>query len=147
MTVKWIHLIVLGTVSLAALSLLAMHGAAAEPARVNVFVNGVDGYNIYRIPSLICTPKGTLLAFCEARSGNDQSPTDMVLKRSLDGGKTWLPMQVIVKAVPEAVMDPTAVIERTTGKVILIYDRWRKIPKGEKLGKHKSNNRRNKCIL
>ncbi|MEA1949865.1 MAG: sialidase family protein, partial [Planctomycetota bacterium] len=31
----------------------------------------------------------------------------------------------------------TAVIERTTGKVILIYDRWPIIPRGEKLGKHK----------
>ena len=104
---------------------------AAEPQTVDVFVNGTDGYPIYRIPSLIRAPKGTLLAFCEARAGDDQFPTDMVLRRSLDGGKTWLPMQVIVKAVPEAAMDPTAVIDRATGAVVLVYDRWPERPKGE----------------
>ncbi|MBN2291790.1 MAG: exo-alpha-sialidase [Pirellulales bacterium] len=131
-----IRRVVLETVFLVALSMLTMPGVGAEPVRVDVFVNG-DGYNAYRIPSLICTPKGTLLAFCEGRRGGDQSPTDMVLKRSLDGGKTWLPMQVIVKALPEAVMDPTAVIERTSGKVILVYDRWPEMPKGKKLGEFK----------
>ena len=71
-----------------------------EPPQVDVFINGVGGYPVYRIPSLICTPKGTLLAFCEGRSAGDQSPTDIVLRRSGDGGKTWQPMQVIVKAAP-----------------------------------------------
>ena len=107
---------------------------AAEPQVVNVFANGVGGYPVYRIPSLICTPKGTLLAFCEARTGNDQSPTDMVLRRSLDGGKTWGPLQVIVKAAPEAAMDPTPVVDRETGEVLLIYDRWPKMPEGHAAG-------------
>jgi sialidase-1 len=107
---------------------------AAEPQMVEVFANGVGGYPVYRIPSLICTPHGSLLAFCEARSGGDQSPTDMVLRRSLDRGKTWLPMQVIVKAVPEAVMDPTPVVDRATGAVLLVYDRWPIMPKGRELG-------------
>ncbi len=136
MKVTRVNLLTMGTVTLVALSLVATRGAAAEPEKVDVFVNG-DGYRHYRIPSLICTPKGTLLAFCEGRSGNDQSATDMVLKRSLDGGKTWLPMQVLVKAVPEAAMDPTAVIDRTTEAIVLVYDRWPEIPKGEKLGEHK----------
>ncbi len=134
--VKWMRLFASGTLALVALSAVATRGAAAEPEKVDVFVNG-DGYGLYRIPSLVCTAEGTLLAFCEGRSGNDQSPTDMVFKRSLDGGKTWLPMQVLVKAVPEAAMDPTAVIDRTTGAIVLVYDRWPKIPAGEELGEHK----------
>jgi sialidase-1 len=99
---------------------------AAEPQRGDVFVGGQNGYACYRIPSLIATPKGTLLAFCEGRkfNGLDESPTDMVLKRSVDGGKTWLPMQIVVKAVPEAAMDPCPVIDRSTGRVILVYDLW-----------------------
>lgn len=129
-------LVKVGAGCLVLLSLTAMPGMAAEPAKVEVFVGG-EGYNVFRIPSLICTPKGTLLAFCEAREGNDQSPTDMVLRRSLDGGETWQPMQVLVKAVPEAVMDPTAVVERTTGKIILIYDRWPVMPEGKNLGEFK----------
>lgn len=120
-----------------ATSLGVAHVAAAGPQVTEVFVGGADGYPIYRIPSLVSTPQGTLLAFCEARTGNDQSPTDMVLKRSHDGGKTWGPLQVLVKAAPEAAMDPTAVIDRDTGAVILVYDRWPQMPEGAELGVHK----------
>jgi sialidase-1 len=135
MIVRWVCVLTLGIASFVAPNLVASRSAAAEPEKVSVFVNG-DGYKLYRIPSLICTPKGTLLAFCEGRSDNDQSPTDMVLKRSLDGGKTWLSMQVLVKAVPESAMDPTAVIDHITEEIVLLYDRWPEIPKGEKLGEH-----------
>ncbi len=128
----------------ALLSLLAAVASFGEPAQtpapaaeqqvVDVFVSGTDGYPVYRIPALICAPKGTLLAFSEARAGGDQSPTDMVLRRSVDGGKTWLPMQVIVKAVPEAAMDPTPVVDRETGTVLLVYDRWPVTPEGHEAG-------------
>ena len=113
-------------VSLTALSHNGVRLEGAEPQMVDVFVSGTDSYHTYCIPSLSCAPKGTLLAFCEGRkiNGIDESPTDLVLKRSLDGGETWLPMQILVKAVPEAAMDPTAVIDRTTGSVVLIYDLW-----------------------
>jgi sialidase-1 len=136
MMVRWVCLLLLGTLPLVAQCLAATRCAAAEPEKVDVFVSG-DGYPVYRIPSVVCTPKGTLLAFCEGRTGNDQSATDMVLKRSLDGGKTWLPMQVLVHAAPEAAMDPTAVIDQTTGEIVLVYDRWPEIPEGEELGEHK----------
>ena len=33
----------------------------------DLFISGIDGVNIYRIPSLIVSSKGTILAFCEAR--------------------------------------------------------------------------------
>src|SRR6266404_5634441 len=41
--------------------------------QVDVFRSGEGGYHTYRIPALITTPKGTLLAFCEGRknSGSD----------------------------------------------------------------------------
>jgi sialidase-1 len=64
------------------------------------------------------------LAFCEGRKvrGDDESPTNLVLKRSLDGGKTWKPMQVVVEAVPGCAGDPTPVVDRTTGAVLLVYE-------------------------
>lgn len=101
-------------------------GAAEEPALTDVFVSGTEGYHTYRIPSVICTQRGTLLAFCEGRksSNADQSPTDMMLRRSLDGGKTWTPMRVLVPGVPHAMMDPCPVEDRTTGRLFLVYDRW-----------------------
>src|SRR3954451_22712777 len=45
--------------------LLASPVAGAEPVQVPVFEAGKGGYHTYRIPSVIVTPKGTLLAFCE----------------------------------------------------------------------------------
>ena len=104
---------------------------ASEPPQVDVFVNGDGGYPVYRIPSLVCTPKGTLLAFCEGRSAGDQSPTDIVLRRSGDGGRTWQPMQVIVKALPDAAMNPTAIVDRVTGAVVLVCGRFPQLPKGQ----------------
>jgi len=126
MTTRFSWFVSLAVAWFLALSFVGDCGQAAEPQRMDVFVGGRDGYACYRIPSLIATPKGTLVAFCEGRkfNGLDESPTDLVLKRSLDGGKTWLPMQVVVKAVPEAAMDPCPVVDRSTGNVILVYDLW-----------------------
>src|SRR5688572_17330218 len=88
---------------------------SAQPSfrQQDLFVSGIDGVNIYRIPALIVTAKGTILAFCEAREGDDGDPTDLVLKRSrfsqpqaprqLNGydrvfgyGINWEPMRVVL---------------------------------------------------
>ena len=67
-----------------------------EPVKQEtLFVKGVGGYNIYRIPALFTTQKGTLLAFCEAREGGDSSDIDLLLRRSEDGGETWSRKQVV----------------------------------------------------
>ena len=105
----------------------------SEPVHTDVFRAGEDGYHTYRIPAVVVTNKGTLLAFAEGRkeSRYDQSPTDRVLKRSVDGGKTWLPMQIVVKAAPDAAMDPCPVVDRTTGTIWMAYDLWPQGLKGK----------------
>jgi sialidase-1 len=66
---------------------------AAEPAfeRIELFTAGKGDYALYRIPGLIVTAKGTLLAYCEARQyeKGDWGATDILFRRSTDGGKTW----------------------------------------------------------
>ncbi|MBR2988333.1 MAG: exo-alpha-sialidase [Clostridia bacterium] len=47
-------------------------------------------YSFYRIPGLVATAKGTLLAYYECRSSlSDWAKIDIKINRSTDGGKTW----------------------------------------------------------
>lgn len=62
---------------------------------VTVFASGEDGYNTYRIPALIRTSKGSLVAFAEARASQaDAANNAIVTKISADGGGTWGKMAV-----------------------------------------------------
>ena len=91
------------------------------PTKTDIFISGQDNYNIYRIPGLIVTRKGTVLAFSEGREGGDQTPTDMVLKRSFDNGATWGSLQVAVahKGI-DAIMNPCPVIDQSDGTIFLL---------------------------
>lgn len=60
-----------------------------------VFASGEDGFNTYRIPALIRTAKGSLVAFAEARASQaDAANNAIVTKISVDGGVTWGRMEV-----------------------------------------------------
>ena len=55
---------------------------ATRPDTTAIFVAGTDGYKSYRIPAIVTTAKGTLLAFCEGRRNNaaDAGDIDMLVK-------------------------------------------------------------------
>ncbi len=74
---------------------------------------------------LIEAGNGDVLAFAEGRIGTgDDGPHHIVLKRSRDKGKHWLPSQVIVASNNgESFANPTPVRERKTGKLFLFYAR------------------------
>lgn len=63
--------------------------------KVPVYQSGREGYNIYRIPTMVKAANGDLLAFAEARAGGDASEIDIVVKRSTNAGKTWSPLQIV----------------------------------------------------
>jgi len=66
---------------------------AAAPfiEKVDLFEAQKDGYALYRIPGIVTTKRGTVLAYCEARKSDrgDWGTIDLLLRRSTDGGKTW----------------------------------------------------------
>ena len=81
--------------SLLLFSLCCVSASAVE--KVDLFEAGKDGYALYRIPGIVVTKQGTVLAYCEARKGDgDWGQIDVMMRRSRDGGKTWLPRQKIV---------------------------------------------------
>jgi len=60
---------------------------------------GDDGVHTYRIPGIVSTDKGTLLAVYDIRYRNSRDlpgDVDVGLSRSTDGGRTWAPMKVIM---------------------------------------------------
>lgn len=109
--------------ALAGTALLAGSGKAAAPGlqETDLFVAGQGGYHTYRIPSLLVTPKGTLLAFCEARKNGrgDSGDIDLVLRRSTDNGATWEPQRVIADDGPHTIGNPCPVHDRDTGTLWL----------------------------
>jgi sialidase-1 len=97
---------------------------AGEPEFFTVFAAAQDGYNSIRIPSLVVTRRGTLLAFAEGRAVNsDQAANDIILKRSQDGGRTWLPLQLLADDGTNSLNNPTAVVDRKSGRALLMYQR------------------------
>lgn len=87
-----------------------------------VFISGREGYNTFRIPSLIRTSSGALLAFCEGRkkSLDDSGDIDLVMKRSDDNGKTWSDLIVIWDDGENTCGNPCPVIDNKTGTILLL---------------------------
>ena len=91
--------------------------------RINhIFVSGTQGYNTFRIPAIIATKNGVLLAFAEGRknTSSDTGDIDLVLKRSEDGGKTWSGLQVIWDDDENVCGNPAPVLEKRSGKIFLL---------------------------
>lgn len=99
----------------------------------SVAFTGGTGANSFRIPSMITAADGALLVFCEARheSWKDKSYTDVVVKRSTDNGRTWSELINLTGSINEgkgyAFMDPTPVVDKSTGKIFLFCCRWLKL--------------------
>jgi len=96
--------------------------------QVDVFVSGTEGYHTYRIPGIVLTNRGTLLAFCEGRKtgGGDHGDLDLMLRCSRDGGDTWEPMQLVYEeggAAEITIGNPCPVVDRHTGTVWLPFCR------------------------
>lgn len=78
----------------------------------------------YRIPSLLTSSKGTVLAFSERRLGlHDHAQNDIVLKRSTDGGKTWGEEIVAVEDGMNSINDPLTV-QLDDGRIMMMYARF-----------------------
>jgi sialidase-1 len=79
------------------------------------------GYACFRIPAIVRTTSGTLLAFAEGRVLNcgDAADIDIVVKRSTDGGRTWGPLQVVTEGAGDTHGNPAPIVDRRTGRILL----------------------------
>ncbi|HSJ01223.1 MAG TPA: sialate O-acetylesterase, partial [Verrucomicrobium sp.] len=106
--------------------------------KTDLFEGGKDGVSLYRIPGIVVTAKGSILAYCEARktSGADWGEIEVHLRRSTDQGKTWSPARQIahlgarIEGNPhkkvggekeQTVNNPVAIADAKTGDVHFLY--------------------------
>jgi sialidase-1 len=113
---------------------------AADPflERTEVFPAGMKNVALYRIPGVVTTPSGTLLAYCEARRNTkaDWGEIEVHLRRSTDQGKTWSDSVQIahhgerIEGNPrkpkdgereQTVNNPVAIVDRVTGNIEFLY--------------------------
>jgi sialidase-1 len=86
-----------------------------------VFDPAGSGYHTFRIPSVVA--RGSLvLAFCEGRlhGSGDAGEIEIVLRRSLDGGQTWLPVQVVSAKAGKTCGNPVPLFDPVSGDVVLV---------------------------
>lgn len=111
-----------------AVSVFALHSAfvgAESPPPVfeeqPLFQSKDAGYFCYRIPALLVTNKGTVLAFAEARKNNDHDDgdIDLMLKRSDDGGRHWSKQRIVADGGEQTTGNPCPVQDRETGTIWL----------------------------
>ena len=113
---------------------LLLQCKAEEVQFCDVFISGECGFKSIRIPSVVVSTKGTILAFAEGRAANaDQAQNKIILKRSVDNGNKWGEMQIIADDGRNSLNNPCAVVEKNSGKIILFYQSYpEKLPERSK---------------
>ena len=101
---------------------------AAPPPATPVFVQGESAYACIKVPSLISLASGVLVAFAEGRQGAcfDWFDTQLVMKRSTDGGATWGPLTVVyaaphVAANVSIIVGNAAPVQLSSGRILLPF--------------------------
>lgn len=97
---------------------------------IKLFYPGLNGCANYRIPSIITTDKGTLIAAIDARvdrAGDNPNNIDKYIIRSTDGGDTWGPIQNIVdypgrSDEGSAACDPAMLQDEETKTIWMIFN-------------------------
>jgi sialidase-1 len=100
---------------------------AADPTWpvATLFQEGNGDYNNYRIPSLIRTAKGSILAFCEGRQtpnggGNDTGQINLIMRRSPDGGLHFGPVSVVWADGKNTCGNPCPVVDQSIGTIWML---------------------------
>lgn len=89
---------------------------------------GQDGVGYYRIPGLVTTNAGTLIASFDIRYGGSApdlpADIDIGIRRSTDGGISWTPTQIIMDYDKNAagssgngISDPSLLVDKVTGRI------------------------------
>ena len=101
----------------------------SQISKIPVYISGREGHDTYRIPAIIKAPNRHLLAFAEGRAANggDFGDINIVLKRSINQGKNWSKLKIIVNNDSLQVGNPAPVVDYNdpkfpNGRIFLFYN-------------------------
>ena len=93
--------------------------------QIDLFRQGANGVHTYRIPALVETRRGVLIAVADARRDSAQdlpARIALVMRRSFNRGQDWEPSVVIQAAKEGGVGDASLLLDRATGRVWLFFN-------------------------
>lgn len=97
--------------------------AAPGTCRSTPFRTNAGNRVVYRIPAMVATTRGTILAFAERRRSispaADTGDNEVVVARSTDRGCHWSAPLVIADRGTDTVGNPVPVVDTTTGAILL----------------------------
>lgn len=90
---------------------------------MDLFRAGDGDYHTYRIPALVVTTAGNVLAFCEGRreGSGDAGSIDLLLRRQV--GDRWSDPTVVASDPPNTVGNPCPVVDRDSSRIHLLHTR------------------------
>ena len=100
--------------------------AFATEGPLDVYKGGENGSASYRLPVLLLTKHGTLVAFADARTlnaGDTGNKINTVVRRSTDGGQTWGPIKTLATddRKKSKIGNCSAIYDSTTDTIWLLY--------------------------
>ena len=110
---------------------ITVEGSTLSHLGSSVRQTGDDGVVAYRIPGLVTTKEGSLIAVYDIRYDSSldlQNNVDIGVSRSTDQGRTWEKMRVAMDmgewgGLPQAqngIGDPSVLVDETTGEIFII---------------------------
>ena len=100
----------------------AHENAAPRFDSINLWNARQGGYETYRIPGILITKRGTVLAYTSARTApGDWADIDIVMRRSTDNGRTWTPSRVLAGEKKGVTDNPVAISDIQTGSVHFLF--------------------------
>lgn len=108
-----------------------MEGNPSRRLAIPLRQSGQDGVCAYRIPGIVTTPSGTLVAVYDIRHDSSldlQNNIDIGMSRSIDGGRTWEKMKTIMDmgewgGLPHAqngIGDPCILVDSSSGEIFVL---------------------------
>lgn len=110
--------------TLAFASCAATKKQVSPPVQVAVVYEPGGAYSSMRIPALVSTKQGSLLAFCEGRLGSsgDWADINLLMRRSVDGGKSWSSFFVIDSMKVGPAGNPVTIVD-DRGRIHILYQK------------------------